>query len=222
VAIQEEGLRAAAPDRCVGPWGVDRQSVLRLDSVEGVVWAVPAGGEGAPVEGWGARQDNRLFLDGLAGVCYCFSELTARPARRFMRAGMALAIHAKRKGGQAIENKQLREMVHFAPPMISRTYDQRRETARFARRKESFRFCRFFRLVEAQDEGSEINGGSGARAADVAPLGDSEMASPAPTAGRENRSGELRMRRFAHNLRRESIFFNFFAHNPLKSPDSDE
>jgi len=28
------------------------------------------------------------------------------------------------------------------------------------------------------------------------------------------------LRRFAHNLRRESNFFNFFARNPLKSPDS--
>jgi hypothetical protein len=32
---------------------------------------------------------------------------------------MALAIHAKRKGGQAMENKQLREMAYFAPLMIS-------------------------------------------------------------------------------------------------------
>jgi hypothetical protein len=76
------------------------------DSVERIVWAVPASGEGAPVEGWGARQDNRLFLDGRAGVCYFFSELALRPARRFMRAGMALAIRAKRKWGQVIENKQ--------------------------------------------------------------------------------------------------------------------
>jgi hypothetical protein len=30
------------------------------------------------------------------------------------------------------------------------------------------------------------------------------------------------LRRFAHNLRRESDFFIFFARNPLKSPDSDE
>jgi hypothetical protein len=29
-----------------------------------------------------------------------------------------------------------------------------------------------------------------------------------------------RLRRFVHNLRRESDFFYFFAHNPLKSPDS--
>jgi hypothetical protein len=30
------------------------------------------------------------------------------------------------------------------------------------------------------------------------------------------------MRRFAHNLRRESNFCYFFARNPLKRPDSDE
>jgi hypothetical protein len=87
-----------------------------------IVWAVPAGGEGAPVEGRGARQGNRLFLDGPAGVCYRFSELTARLARRFMRAGMAVAIRAKRKRGQAIENKQLCEIPRFAPPMISMAY----------------------------------------------------------------------------------------------------
>jgi hypothetical protein len=89
---------------------------------------------------------------------------------------MALAIHAKRKAGQAIENKQLCEMAHFAPPMISRTYDQRRETARFARRKEAFAFAGFSASSRPQTQGSEINGGFGARAADVAPFGDSEMA----------------------------------------------
>jgi hypothetical protein len=56
----------------------------------------------------------------------------------FHLAGTTLAIPAKRKGGQAIENKQFCEMVHFAPVMIPRTYDQRRETARFARRKDPF------------------------------------------------------------------------------------
>jgi hypothetical protein len=104
---------------------------------------VPAGGERAPVEGRGALQDNRLFLDGPAGVCYCFSELTARPARRFVRAGMAVVIHAKRKAGQIIENKRVCEMAYFVPIMISRTYDQRRETARFARRKNPFVFAGF-------------------------------------------------------------------------------
>jgi hypothetical protein len=134
-------------------------------------------------------------------------------------AGVALAIRAKRKAGQAVENKQVCDMVHFAPPMISMTYGQRSETARFARRKESFAFAGFSASSRPKTQGSEINGGFGARAADVAPLGDSEMAPPVPVAGRENRSGELRMRRFEHNLRRESIFF---ARNPLKSPDSDE
>jgi hypothetical protein len=89
---------------------------------------------------------------------------------------MALAIRAKRKGGQAVENKQVCEMAYFAPPMISRTYDQRRETVRFARRKEAFAFAGFSASSRAKTQGSEINGGFGARAADVAPLGDSEMA----------------------------------------------
>jgi hypothetical protein len=60
--------------------------------------------------------------------------------------------------------------------MISTTYAQHRETARFALRKESFRFCRFSASSRPRTQGSEINGGFGARAADVAPLGDSEMA----------------------------------------------
>ena len=63
-----------------------------------IVWAVPAGGEGAPVEGRGARQGNRLFLDGPAGVCYCFSELTARPARGFMWPGRRLRFMRNEKG----------------------------------------------------------------------------------------------------------------------------
>jgi hypothetical protein len=47
--------------------------------VEGIVWAVPAGGEGAPVEGRGARQDNRLFLpranrlEKIRNIRYCIS-----------------------------------------------------------------------------------------------------------------------------------------------------
>jgi hypothetical protein len=89
---------------------------------------------------------------------------------------MAVAIRAKRKGGQAIENKQLREMAYFAPIMISTTYDQRRETVRFARRKESFAFAGFSSSSTPNTQGGEINGGFGAHAADVAPLGDSELA----------------------------------------------
>jgi hypothetical protein len=89
---------------------------------------------------------------------------------------MAAAIHTKQKAGQAIENKQFCEMTHFAPPMISRTYDQRRETVRFARRKEAFAFAGFSAPSRPNTQGSEISGGFGARAADVARLGDSELA----------------------------------------------
>ena len=85
-------------------------------------------------------------------------------------AGMALAIHAKRKGGQAIENKQFCEMAHFALPMISRTYDQRRETARFARRKNPFAFAGFSASSRAKTQGSEISGGFGARGGRCASL----------------------------------------------------
>jgi len=77
----------------------------------------------------------------------------------FHGAGMALAIPAKRKGGQAIENKQLREMVHFATTMISMAYDQRHETARFARRKNPFGFAGFSASSRPKTQGSEINGG---------------------------------------------------------------
>jgi hypothetical protein len=94
----------------------------------------------------------------------------------FHVAGIALAIRAKRKAGQVIENKQLCEMVHFAPPMISTAYGQRRETARFARRKESFAFAGFSASSRAKTQGSEINGGFGAHAADVARVSDSELA----------------------------------------------
>jgi hypothetical protein len=58
---------------------------LTRDSVEGIVWAIPAGGEGAPIEGQGARRDNRLFLsranwvsranwlDKIRNIHYCIS-----------------------------------------------------------------------------------------------------------------------------------------------------
>jgi hypothetical protein len=206
---------------------------LRRDSLEGIVWAVPAGGECAPVEGPGARQDNRLFLDGRAGRLLLFFRTGRKAHSPFHVARMALAIPAKRKGGQAVENKQLCEMIHFASPMISMTYGKRRETVRFARRKE----CRFFRLVEGQNAGERnqrrIRRARGGRCASQR-LGNG-------AASRWNRSKrtrkwrrrlqqlggridqvKFRMRRFAYNLRREPDFFYFLARNPLKSPDSDE
>jgi hypothetical protein len=47
---------------------------------------------------------------------------------------------AKQKRGQPIENKQSREIAPFALPMISMTYDPRRETFPFAYAQYSFRF----------------------------------------------------------------------------------
>jgi hypothetical protein len=45
---------------------------------------------------------------------------------------------------------------------------------------------------------------------------------PAPAPGGRWLETNSRLRRFTHNLRRESILFNFFARNPLKSPDSEK
>jgi hypothetical protein len=158
-----------------------------------------------------------FFLTDRRGSVTVFQNSRQGRARRFMRAGMALAIHAKRKGRQAIENKQVCEMAYFAPIMISTTYDQRRETARFARRKESFRFCRFFRLVEAQNARERnqrrIRGARG---------GVRESAT------RKWRRKPLEsLRRTPHETfctqpETRVDFFYFFACNPLKSPDSDE
>jgi len=50
---------------------------------------------------------------------------------------------AKRNGVEAIENKALREMPHFAPPNGLKGLRLRREIVRFAPRNESFRFSGF-------------------------------------------------------------------------------
>ncbi|HXE24268.1 MAG TPA: hypothetical protein VN637_05215 [Roseiarcus sp.] len=79
-----------------------------------------------PVERRGARQDSRLFLDEPAGRLLLFFRIEGEAELASHRRGRfwAFAIRAKRKGGQAIENKQFREMVHFAPPMISMACDR--------------------------------------------------------------------------------------------------
>jgi hypothetical protein len=136
---------------------------VRRDSVEGIVWAVFAGGEGAPVEERAPGKTIEFFLAGGRASVTVFQNLATRPVRRFMRAGMALVIRAKRKGGQAIENKQLREMAYFAPIMILTAYGPARETARFARRKNPFAFAGFSASSRAKTQGSEISGGFGAR-----------------------------------------------------------
>jgi hypothetical protein len=51
------------------------------------------------------------------------SQATALAAGLVGDGSGALAIRAKRKWGQALENKRSRETTDFAPPMISRTYD---------------------------------------------------------------------------------------------------
>jgi hypothetical protein len=63
--------------------------------------AVPAGGEGAPVEGRGVRQVNRLFLDGPAGLCYCFSELTAKAGSPFHAGRDGACDSGETKGGSS-------------------------------------------------------------------------------------------------------------------------
>jgi hypothetical protein len=105
--------------------------------------------------------------------------------------------------------------------MISTAYDQRRETARFARRKESFAFAGFSASSTAKTQGSEINGGFGARAADVAPLSDWNWRRRLlPLGGRTDRANPYET--FCTQLETRVDFFYFFARNPLKSPDSDE
>ena len=107
------------------------ESVTR-DSVEWIA-AVPAGGESARFRRRGARRKKRHLLDESGSLFYCFPELAARPlashrtpgGRVRRRTGSRRSrFAAKRKRGQAIENKQSREMTDFVPPMISRTYDQ--------------------------------------------------------------------------------------------------
>ena len=74
-----------------------------------------------------------------AGVYFLFIE-TRCPAPGFGRRAHG-AKSAKQKWGQAIENKQFREIVDSAPPMISITYGPRCETAGFAARNIRFAFA---------------------------------------------------------------------------------
>jgi hypothetical protein len=96
----------------VANWG-SAYAIMR-DSVGGIVWAVPSGGEGAPVEGRGARQDNRLFLDGRASVTV-FQNLAARPARRFMGPDGACDSMRNEKGGKPLKTNNSAKSLDFAP-----------------------------------------------------------------------------------------------------------
>jgi hypothetical protein len=136
-----------------------------------------------------------FFLDEPAGVGYCFSELK-RPARRFSAPGWRLRLVRSEKGGQAIENKQFCEMGPFASPMIPTTYDQLAKPFVSLREMNPLAFAGFSASSRSKTRWREINGGFGARAADVTrkwrrkplePLKtDSEMAPQA----RSRRAGE--------------------------------
>jgi hypothetical protein len=89
---------------------------------------------------------------------------------------MAVAIHAKRKGGQAIENKQSCEMAPFVPPMISMAYGRLAKPFVSLGERKPFAFAGFSASSRAKTQGSESNGGFGARATDVAQVYDSELA----------------------------------------------
>jgi hypothetical protein len=75
-----------------------------------------------PPEGQGRSTKNRQLLAKAAGVRYCFSESSDSSARLVIGAGGDLGGGAKRNGVEVVENKQFREILHFAPPMISRAY----------------------------------------------------------------------------------------------------
>jgi hypothetical protein len=76
----------------------------------------------------------------------------------------SLAICAKRKGGEVIENKQSRESGDFAPPKDFNGLRPLRETLHFALRNGFFCFCRVFRLVE----GPRRNGAKSTAASELA------------------------------------------------------
>jgi hypothetical protein len=85
---------------------------------------------------------DRHFLDKPASLLVLFFRTDGAGARLPMRAyqggGRRSRFGAKRKRGQAIENKRSREMPHFAPQMISRTYGEGAKRFHFA----SFRLAK--------------------------------------------------------------------------------
>jgi hypothetical protein len=124
---------------------------------------------------------------------------------------MALAIRAKRKGRQAIENKQFCEMAHFPSLMISTAYARLTKPLVSLGERNPFAFAGFppRRGPKRKRAKSTADSGLAQRTLrDSAtpnwrrkPLeslkADSRMTPPVPVAGRENRSGELRISRRA-------------------------
>jgi hypothetical protein len=119
-----------------------------------VIFVAENGEDSRPrLERVGARQENRHYLDEPAGVCYCFSEvsLQASVALLIAPADRRFGGGAKRKWGQVIGNKQFHETAHLAPPMSAMTCNRFTKPI-VSLREESFRFCWFFRSLEAQNE----------------------------------------------------------------------
>ena len=72
-------------------------SVIR-DSVEGSFGRFPPAAKALRSRDGAPGKTIDFFLTEPAGVCYCFSELTARPARRFMGPGWRLRFRRNEKG----------------------------------------------------------------------------------------------------------------------------
>jgi hypothetical protein len=139
-------------------------------------------------------------------VCCCFSELTGKAGLPFHASGDGACDSRATKRGQAIENKQFCEMTSFAPPMIPTNYDRiakpfvslsEMNPLAFAGFSASSRSNTQWREIKASGLTQRTLGESATRKWRRKPLEslktDSEMAPPAPVAGRENRLGELRI-----------------------------
>src|SRR6516165_9590130 len=79
-------------------------------------------------------------------------------------------------GKEHVENKQFCETTSFAPPMISMAYGRLAKPFVSLSEMNPLAFAGFSASSRPKTQGSEINGGFGARAADVARVCDSEMA----------------------------------------------
>jgi hypothetical protein len=150
----------------LAPKSAVKPGVIR-DSIEWIVWQFPPGSKARRSRDGAPGKTIDFFLTDGRAPATVFQNWRQGRLAVSCGPGWRLRFHAKRKGGQAIENKQVCEIVHFAPPMISKAYDAARETVRFARRKKSSAFAGFFASSRAKAQGSEINGGFGARAEDV-------------------------------------------------------
>ena len=119
------GARVGWISSKIAGWTDPRSAVLVVDQ---------HGGERRP---W--RKD-RHSLDKPARLLLFFGSERQWADRASLSApagrGSRLARSAKRKGGQAIENQQSREMIGFAPLMISTTHGQGCETLHFGLRNE--------------------------------------------------------------------------------------